>query len=71
MVYADEKGEKQTYLSQIAYDRYYLAEGRLDIEKFYGWFLKADWNDNLLDASCYEKGELKFVLQESNSRARQ
>lgn len=71
IVYTDEKGEKSAYLSQVAYDRYHLANEKIDTEKFYGWFLKADWDDNLLEANFYENGEHKLMLEKNDSKARQ
>lgn len=70
MIYTDEKGETNAYLSQIAYDRYHIVNDRLDVDKFYGWILKANWDDTLLGGSFYEEGKQQLSIHPSDANAR-
>lgn len=70
VIYTDEKGETNAYLSQIAYDRYHIVNDRLDVDKFYGWILKANWDDTLLGGSFYEEGKQQLSIHPSDANAR-
>lgn len=70
VVYNDDNDRPHAYLSQIAYDRYHLIKNRLDIDQYYGWFLKSDWNDNVLEAAYYEKGRQKLISKNGSTQAR-
>lgn len=70
MVYTDERGETNAYLSQVAYDRYHIVNDRLDLDTFYGWFLKADWEDGMIEAAFYEDGQQKRVSKRIGPKAK-
>jgi hypothetical protein len=70
VIYTDEKGENNAYLSQIAYDRYRILNDRLDLDTFYGWILKANWDDAVFEAAFYENGKQKLISNNTNPKAR-
>ena len=70
VVYTDERGQVNAYLSQVAYDRYHIVNDRLDLDKFYGWFLKADWDDTVTEAAFYENGRQKRVGKNIGPKAK-
>jgi len=70
VIYTDEKGENNAYLSQIAYDRYRILNDRLDLDTFYGWFLKANWDDVVFEAAFYENGKQKLISNNTNPKAK-
>ena len=69
IIYKDERGNNQAYLSQIAYDRYQVVKDSIDFEKFNGWILKATWDDEVLEGEKFENG-LKKLQIERESKAR-
>lgn len=70
VIYTDEKGEVNAYMSQVAYDRYHIVNDHLNLDTFYGWFLKADWEDNVSHAAYYENGRQKLISKGVDSKGR-
>ena len=55
-----EKNETKSFLAQIAYDPYVVRNNsyQLELSKFTGWLVRADWDDNLMDGFVYDKGQI-------------
>lgn len=67
IIHTDDKGNKEAYLSQIAYDRYYIKDGIFNLDTFTGWFLKSEWDDTLIEGQFYSGGKHELTLNSKNS----